>query len=775
MQIPRSIITAVVAVGVWIPALNGQDATMERKIDSLLRTISLEQKLGQMAQITLDVIGEGEDIYSSDMPFRFDRVMLDSVIVHYKVGSILNTASNTPLEVNQWREIVTGIQDVALANGGIPVLYGVDQVHGVTYTVGGTLYPQQIGLAATFDADLVRELAAVTASESRATGVPWNFAPVLDMGRDQRWSRQWETFGEDTYLVSVLGRAAVEGYQGPDRERIPYDKVAACLKHYMGYGSSFSGKDRTPAYIPLNDLKERHFEPFAEAVRAGALSVMVNSGMINGVPVHADHQLLTVWLKEGLEWDGMIVTDWADINNLYTRDKVCSSKKEAVKIAINAGIDMAMIPYELSFCTYLKELVEEGEVPMERIDDAVRRILRLKYRLGLFDDPYPGHQTLEDFASAPHEELARQAALESITLLKNSNGLLPLDKDTKVLVAGPNANSMKNLNGGWTLSWQGEKTPLYTSAYNTILEAVRMIAGDSNVRYEPGITYKEGDPPTTAIAYWKENEPEIDKAVAAAQWADCIVLCLGENSYCETPGNLDDLTLSPGQIELARALGATGKPIILVLNEGRPRIIHSIEPFADAVLQTYLPGNYGGDAVARVLYGDANPCGKLPYTYPRYVNSLITYDHKPSENLDKMHGAYDYDATVSVQWPFGYGLSYTTFEYSDLTVYPEVFSPDDEITVEVTVTNTGELAGKETVMVFSTDLVASITPDVSRLRSFRKIELSPGDKERLTFTIPARCLAFVGRDGNWIVEEGDFIISCGGDTRKIYCNGTKVF
>jgi len=612
------------------------DKQLEAKVDSLLKSLSLEEKIGQMTQLTLDVVTKGDNVYHTTFPLELDPVVVDTVLRKYKVGSILNTASNVPQTVDKWASIISGLQKVAIEETGIPLVYGIDQMHGTTFTIGGTMFPHEIGMAATFNPQLVYEGAQIAAYETKAGNAPWNFSPVLDLGRDARWSRIYETYGEDVYLASQMGMACIKGYQGDNPNRIGDSQVASCLKHFMGYGVPVSGKDRTPSSISEQDLRERHFQPFLNAIQSGALSVMVNSALNNGLPFHANYTLLTEWLKEDLNWDGVIVTDWADINNLYQRDKICGSAKEAIKLAINAGIDMAMTPYEWSFCIDLKNLVEEGEVSMERIDDAVRRILRMKFRLNLFERPYWSPSEYPDFGSDKHALVARKAAEESITLLKNEGGILPLQTGAKVLVVGPNANSMRTLNGGWTLSWQGEKADVYAGEYNTILEAVIQRAGHARISYEPGVTYKTADPPTIDILYWEENKPEIEKAVAAARKVDYILLCIGENSYAETPGNLSDLTLSRNQLQLAKALTATGKPVILVLNEGRPRIISEIEPLAKAVVHLYLPGNYGGDALAKVLYGDVNPSGKLPYTYPRYVHSLANYDHKPCESMDTM-------------------------------------------------------------------------------------------------------------------------------------------
>lgn len=752
-----------------------QDEELEAKVEAVLKKMSLEEKIGQMTQLTLDVVTKGPNIYQTTYPLELDEAMLDTVLRKYKIGSILNTASNYPQTVEKWASIIAELQKVAIEETGIPIIYGVDQMHGTTFTIGGTMFPHEVGMAATFNPQLVYEGAEIVAYETKAGNIPWNFSPVLDLGRDARWSRMYETYGEDAYLASEMGTACVKGYQGDNPNHIGVNRVASCLKHFMGYGVPCSGKDRTPSSISEQDMRERHFQPFLQAIRAGALSVMVNSALNNGLPFHANQELLTQWLKEDLNWDGVIVTDWADINNLYQRDKICATAKEAIKLSINAGIDMAMTPYEWSFCNDLKELVNEGEVSVCRIDDAVRRILRMKFRLNLFELPYWSTLEYPDFGSEKHALVARKAAEESITLLKNEGEVLPLSSNVKVLVTGPNANSMRTLGGGWTLSWQGEKADVYAGKYNTILEALTQKAGNTQIIYEPGVTYKTSNPPTIDIKYWEENEPEIEKAVAAARNVDYILLCIGENSYAETPGNLSDLTLSRNQLQLAKSLATTGKPIILVLNEGRPRIVSEIEPLVKAVIQLYLPGNYGGDALANILYGDVNPSGKLPYTYPRYINSLTTYDHKPCENTDTMQGAYNYNAVVSVQWAFGYGLSYSTFSYSNLKVKKNTFKAGDILSFIVDVTNTGKRSGKETVLLFSSDEIASLTPDVRRLRAFCKIELAPGETKTVALEVKADDLAFVGQDGKWRLEEGSFKIQVGDQVLTVNCKETKVW
>ena len=654
---------------------------------------------------------------------------------------------------------------------GIPCIYGVDQIHGTTYTLGGTFFPQGVNMGASFNRDLVKREAEISAYETKAGCIPWTYAPVVDLGRDPRWSRMWENYGEDCYVNAEMGKASVIGFQGEDPNHIGPNHVAACMKHYMGYGVPVSGKDRTPSSISRSDMREKHFAPYLEAVRQGALSVMVNSGVDNGMPFHANKEYLTKWLKEDLNWDGMIVTDWADINNLCTRDHIAATKKEAIKIAINAGIDMSMVPYEVSFCDYLKELVEEGEVPMSRIDDAVARVLRLKYRLGLFDKPYWSTEDYPKFGSEEFAQVALQAAEESEVLLKNEGGILPLAKGKKILLAGPNANSMRCLNGGWSYSWQGHRADECAQAYNTIYEALCNKFGKENIIYEPGVTYA----PYKNDNWWEENTPEIEKSVEAARNADVIIACIGENSYCETPGNLTDLNLSTNQQNLVKALAETGKPIILILNEGRPRLIKDIEPLAKAVVNIMLPGNYGGDALANLLAGDANFSAKMPYTYPKHINALATYDYKPCENIGQMGGNYNYDSVMDIQWPFGFGLSYTTYKYSNLKVDKPQFTADDVLTFSVDVTNTGSMAGKESVLLYSKDLVASSTPDNIRLRNFEKISLNPGETKTVTMTLKGSDLAFVNYYGQWTLEKGDFKVKCGDQWIDLQCTQTKVW
>lgn len=745
------------------------DPAIEENIQQWLKNMTLEEKIGQMCQITIDVVTDFEA--SQKNGFTLDKEKLDTVIGKYKVGSLLNVPLSIAQKKEKWAEAIKQIQELSMKEIGIPCIYGVDQIHGTTYTLDGTMFPQGINMAATFNRDLAKRSAEISAYETKACNIPWNFAPVVDLGRDPRWSRMWENYGEDSYVNTEMGKAAVAGFQGEDPNHIGKYNVAACMKHYMGYGVPISGKDRTPSSISRSDMREKHFAPFLAAVRNGALSVMVNSSVDNGMPFHANKELLTQWLKEDLNWDGLIVTDWADINNLCVRDHIAATKKEAIKIAINAGIDMSMVPYEVSFCDYLKELVDEGEVPMSRIDDAVARVLRLKYRLGLFDKPYWSVEEYSKFGSEEFAKVALQCAEESEVLVKNENNVLPLAKGKKILLTGPNANSMRCLNGGWSYSWQGHRADECAQAYNTIYESLCNKYGKENIIYEPGVTYA----PYRNDNWWEENKPEISKAVAAAGRADVIVACIGENSYCETPGNLTDLNMSSNQQELVKALAKTGKPIVLILNQGRPRLIKDIEPLAKAIVNIMLPSNYGGDALANLLAGDSNFSGKMPFTYPKHINALATYDYKPCENIGQMGGNYNYDSVMDIQWPFGYGLSYTTYQYKNLKLDKTAFTADDELTFTVDVTNTGKMAGKESVLLFSKDLVASSTPDNIRLRNFDKIALEPGETKTVTLKLKGSDMAFVGYDGKWILEKGDFKFKCGDQWIDAQCSQTKVW
>lgn len=744
-----------------IPVIKS-DAKIEAKVDQTLKKLTLEEKVGQMMEIVIDLLG-GND---KNGVFYIDEHKADSIFSHYKVGSILNAPNTCAPTAQQWEKYMAQIQKLSMKRMGVPCIFGLDQNHGSTYTQGGTLFPQNINVAATFNREIARRSAEATAYETRAASVPWTYSPTVDLGRDARWPRIWENFGEDCYLSSEMGKAMVYGFQGEDPNHIDQYHIATSMKHFMGYGVPWTGKDRTPAYISPADLREKHFAPFLAGIEAGALSVMVNSASVNGMPMHANKEILTHWLKEQTGWDGVLITDWADVNNLYTREMVAKDKKDALRIAINAGIDMVMEPYSCDACGYIIELVNEGKIPMSRIDDACRRVLRMKYRLGLFEHPTQKLKNYPLFGGEQFAQLALEGATESMVLLKNNNNILPLQKGKKILLTGPNANQMRCLDGGWSYTWQGNRTDEFAGKYNTIYEALCNEYGKENIVLNQGVTYNE------AGKYWEENEPQIAAAVEAAKHVDVVVACIGENSYTETPGNLTDLWLSENQRNLVKALATTGKPIILVLNEGRPRLIADIEPLAQGVVDILIPGNYGGDALAQLLSGKANFSGKMPYTYPKEINSLANYDFKKSEEVGTMEGAYDYNAKITQQWGFGHGLSYTTYQYSNLKVDKATFGHDDVIRVSVDVKNTGKVAGKESVLLFSSDLMASMVPDGRRLRAFDKVALQPGESKTVTFDLKANDLAFVGWDGKWILEEGDFKLMVADQQATIHCNET---
>lgn len=744
-----------------IPVIKS-DAKIEAKVDQTLKKLTLEEKVGQMMEIVIDLLG-GND---KNGVFYIDEHKADSIFTHYKVGSILNAPNTCAPTAKQWEKYMAQIQKLSMKRMGVPCIFGLDQNHGSTYTQGGTLFPQNINVAATFNREIARRSAEATAYETRAVSVPWTYSPTVDLGRDARWPRIWENFGEDCYLSSEMGKAMVYGFQGEDPNHIDQYHIATSMKHFMGYGVPWTGKDRTPAYISPADLREKHFAPFLAGIEAGALSVMVNSASVNGMPMHANKEILTHWLKEQTGWDGVLITDWADVNNLYTREMVAKDKKDALRIAINAGIDMVMEPYSCDACGYIIELVNEGKIPMSRIDDACRRVLRMKYRLGLFEHPTQKLKNYPLFGGEQFAQLALEGATESMVLLKNNNNILPLQKGKKILLTGPNANQMRCLDGGWSYTWQGNRTDEFAGKYNTIYEALCNEYGKENIVLNQGVTYNE------AGKYWEENEPQIAAAVEAAKNVDVVVACIGENSYTETPGNLTDLWLSENQRNLVKALATTGKPIILVLNEGRPRLIADIEPLAQGVVDILIPGNYGGDALAQLLSGKANFSGKMPYTYPKEINSLANYDFKKSEEVGTMTGAYDYNAKITQQWGFGQGLSYTTYQYSNLKVDKATFGHDDVIRVSVEVKNTGKVAGKESVLLFSSDLMASMVPDGRRLRAFDKVALQPGESKTVTFDLKANDLAFVGWDGKWILEEGDFKLMVADQQTTIHCNET---
>lgn len=738
------------------------DPKIEAQVEQTLKKLTLEEKIGQMMELVTDLFGAND----KNGVFYIDEHKTDSILSRYKIGSILNAPNTCAPTAKQWEKYIAQIQKISMKRIGIPCVFGLDQNHGSTYTQGGTLFPQNINVAATFNREIARRSAEATAYETRAVSVPWTYSPTVDLGRDARWPRIWENFGEDCYLSSEMGKAMVYGFQGEDPNNIDQYHIATSMKHFMGYGVPWTGKDRTPAYISPADLREKHFAPFLAGLQAGALTVMVNSASVNGVPMHANKEFLTGWLKEETGWDGVLITDWADINNLYTREMVAKDKKDALRIAINAGIDMIMEPYSCDACGYLVELVKEGKIPMSRIDDACRRVLRMKYRLDLFKNPTQKLKNYPKFGGEEFAKLALEGATESMVLLKNEGNILPLQHGKKILLTGPNANQMRCLNGGWSYTWQGHRADEFAGKYNTIYEAFCNEYGKENVILNQGVTYNEKG------KYWEENEPQIQEAVAAAKDADVIVACIGENSYTETPGNLTDLWLSENQRNLVKALAQTGKPVILLLNEGRPRLIADIEPLAQGIINILIPGNMGGDALANLVSGKSNFSGKMPYTYPKEINSLANYDFKKSEEVGTMEGAYDYNAKITQQWGFGYGLSYTSYKYSNLKVSQSDFRHGDIIKVSVDVKNTGKVAGKESVLLFSSDLIASMVPDGRRLRAFDKVELQPGETKTVTFELKADDLAFVGWNGKWRLEEGDFKLMIADQSADIHCTDT---
>ena len=738
------------------------DPKIEAQVEQTLKKLTLEEKIGQMMELVTDLFGAND----KNGVFYIDEHKTDSILSRYKIGSILNAPNTCAPTAKQWEKYIAQIQKISMKRIGIPCVFGLDQNHGSTYTQGGTLFPQNINVAATFNREIARRSAEATAYETRAVSVPWTYSPTVDLGRDARWPRIWENFGEDCYLSSEMGKAMVYGFQGEDPNNIDQYHIATSMKHFMGYGVPWTGKDRTPAYISPADLREKHFAPFLAGLQAGALTVMVNSASVNGMPMHANKDILTGWLKEETGWDGVLITDWADINNLYTREMVAKDKKDALRIAINAGIDMIMEPYSCDACGYLVELVKEGKIPMSRIDDACRRVLRMKYRLDLFKNPTQKLKNYPKFGGEEFAKLALEGATESMVLLKNEGNILPLQHGKKILLTGPNANQMRCLNGGWSYTWQGHRADEFAGKYNTIYEAFCNEYGKENVILNQGVTYNEKG------KYWEENEPQIQEAVAAAKDADVIVACIGENSYTETPGNLTDLWLSENQRNLVKALAQTGKPVILVLNEGRPRLIADIEPLAQGIINILIPGNMGGDALANLVSGKSNFSGKMPYTYPKEINSLANYDFKKSEEVGTMEGAYDYNAKITQQWGFGYGLSFTSYKYSNLKVSQSDFRHGDIIKVSVDVKNTGKVAGKESVLLFSSDLIASMVPDGRRLRAFDKVELQPGETKTMTFELKADDLAFVGWNGKWRLEEGDFKLMIADQSADIHCTDT---
>lgn len=733
--IAAAMLFAMSTLGMQAQTRSEEIATQVRE---LLAQMTLEEKVGQMNQLTLDMLFD----FTDDGRFALVQEKLETALFRHHIGSLLNTAANTAQTRDWWCQLITQIQQTAARTRlKIPVLYGIDAIHGPTYTLQGTLFPQSISMAATFNAELSRQSGAITAAEIKACGIAWNFYPVMDIGRQPLWSRLWETYGEDVYLAQTMGSAYIEGHQGSDIGA--RDKAATCLKHYVGYGFPNNGLDRTPAWISDRMLREYFLPTFAAGIRAGARTVMVNSGEVDGIPVHSSHYLLTQVLRNELGFTGFAVSDWEDIKRLHTRDHVAATPKEAVRMAVMAGIDMSMVPYDASFATLLAELVREGKVPMARIDEAVTRILTVKYELGLFTNALPDPALGERFATPASQAVNLEAARQSIILARNE-GVLPLAKDIKVLVTGPNADMLSVLNGGWTITWQGTNESLYPKDKPTIRRAIVDKIGHDRVIYVPGVTHDQSN--------------DIASAVAAMKDADVAVVCLGETAYCETPGNIHDLRLPAAQLQLAEALLATGKRVIIVMSGGRPRVMSEVAERAHGVVLAFLPGIEGGRAIADVLFGDVNPSGRLPVTYPRHVNGNTTYDHKWQENLE--------GNKVRPLFPFGHGLSYTTFAYSDLKLDKYEYRGEERIYVTLTVSNTGKSAGHEAVLLYLTDLYAEVSRPMRQLRRFTKIALAPGESREVSFILTRDDLSFIGRENKRIVEAGDFQIHVGTLTKQ---------
>ena len=747
----RSTICALAIVLVLITIAPLQPISAQTKadneIEALIKKMTIEEKVGQMTQLNLDVISVGA-IYQLQEPHRLDPEKLRKALVDYHVGSILNCGGHAYTR-EHWLDIISQIQTMATKETrlGIPVIYGIDAIHGANYTTDAILFPQPLAQAATFDPELTYQIAATTAYEVRASGITWNFSPVLDIMRTPLWSRVFETYGEDVLLASAMGKAAIKGYQGTSLADAYH--VAACMKHFVGYSLPRTGKDRTPAYLPEIQLREYFLPTFQAAIDAGASTVMINSGEINGIPVHANKAIITDLLRTEMGFTGVAVTDWEDIMKLENMHKVAPTLKDAVKMAIDAGIDMSMVPNDYRFSELLVELVREGSISEARLDTSVRRILTLKKQLGLFDKPLLyAKNTYPLFGSEQHIQLSRLTAEESITLLRNNQNTLPLKEGTHVLLTGPGANNMTMLNGAWSRTWQGVDTTWDNPARNTILESLRK----QNVQIE----YVQG----CSINALTDHTRALD----AAKNADVIIACMGEAPSTEKPGDIDNLMLDAAQLEYVRMLQKTGKPVVLVMIQNRPRIIRDIEAGCAAILMAYQPGEFGGEALAGILMGKVNPSGKLPFTYPRNPNDLVWYDHKHTETLDTQFGAEAFEP----QWPFGYGLSYTDFTYSKPQMSTDTLTANGSCMVTVEVRNSGTRAGKEVVQVYSADRVASITPAVKKLRGFTKIALQPGESKTVTFTLTAKELNMINAQMQWVTEEGWFDILIGGEKMALY-------
>ena len=769
MSLKSTVVVLLVCIGFSCnhnPKISDSDNNInDQRVDSLLSKMTLKEKVGQMTQINLTVIAKGPNKWGSTFPLEIDHERAMKALVDYKVGSVLNTINNTAQTPETWYGAISTIQHYAMDSNRlkVPIIYGIDAIHGTTYTDGATMFPQQITTAASWNPKNAYNMAMVSAYETRASSIPWNFSPVLDLGLDPRFPRQFESFGEDPLLVKTFGEAMIRGYQGDSNQVHNKTKIAACMKHFIGYHATISGKDRTPSYIPDHVLSEYHIPSFKAAIDAGAKTIMINSGIINGIPVHSSYKILTDLLRNRLGFEGVILTDWEDINKLHDRDKIVSSKKEAIRLAINAGIDMSMVPYEYEeFIDNLMELVNEGKVTMDRIDEAVSQILKLKFELDLFENPSTSPSDYNDFASEEFQGMAYQSAAEAITLLKNNDNILPFERDKKILVVGPNADNMRCLNGAWTYSWQGELTDQFATNYQTIFEALKIEFGEDNVDMKEGVSYKDGG------QYYDMIEKNIDDAVNASKESDVIVLCLGETSYTEKPGDINDITLHKLQLKLASQLASSGKPMVLVLNQGRPRLITAIEKYMSAIVNIYLPGNYGGVALADVLSGDINPSGKLPFTYPAYTNSLSPYYYKPSEVQNNAQGAYNYVGEVNTLYDFGYGISYSSFKYSDFTLSQDTITDrNGEISASFSVSNESNLDGFEVVQLYSSDKYASITPDIKRLRAFKRVFVPANSKADVNLTFDVSDLSFYNIENASVLEQGEFQIHVGSSSSNV--------
>jgi beta-glucosidase len=724
---------------------NATQKEIESKVETTLSKMTLEEKVGQMVNIGLPTILKG-DYWDARDTAIIDTARLAYFVGKYGIGSVHNKPGY-PASNKEWYRLVKQIQDYALKHTrlGIPVIYGIDDINGANYVMGSTMMPHQIALAATWNPIMAYTAGEITSYESRSASLPWNYNPNLDVATQPLWGRISESFGEDPYLVSQMGIAYTQGSQNGGLNK--RTNTAVCIKHFLGYGAGTNGKDRANALIPENYLRQYFIPPFKAAIDSGAMSIMISSNSVNGVPCHSNHFYLTDILKGELGFKGIVVSDFSDVEFLMAAHLTAANMREATKQSINAGLDMAMNPYDAKIADIIIDLVKSGEIPMSRIDDATRRILRVKYALNLFEVPYNSPKDYPKFACAEFINNNFEAACEAITLLKN-DGILPLAKNKKVLVTGYSGNSINNLNGAWSRSFLGQSTKFNDPSKQTIYDAVKKIVGAENVTFVQGTDYLK--------------DINSDEAVSKAQNADYIVVCIGEIPATEKPSDINELPIPDVQQDLVKKLAKTGKPIILVLVEGRPRIIREIEPLAKGIIMAYQPGDEGGRAIGAILFGDKNPSGKLPYTYPKYTGNTLTYWHKKTDIRDVNWG---YDGFYP-QFEFGYGLSYAAFSYSDLKLSTDKLTGEANLTISIVVKNTSKIAGKEVVECYIKDMVASVSPDVMKLVRFSKIELQAGESKTVSFTINKDNLGFVGIDNKWITEPGEFKVLVGGNPKE---------